>query len=266
VSARVVVLAGGPGSRLLHHRTVVPKALLPVGDRSVLEVMLGQLAAHGFSEITLAVGELVGLIRALLGDGERQGVRLRYVKEHEPHGTAGVLGALDLDEPFLLMNGNVLSTLDYRALWDAHRASGNTVTIATHRREVVADYGVLRLGGDGTDSVVLDYVEKPASTFDVSMGIYAMQPEVRRYIADGEVLGLPELVNRLLADGLRVGAFPHQGLWLDMRRREDFELAQAGIEEIVPLLPRAWHIYAITDSLGSRATVVVPSVAASLDG
>jgi NDP-sugar pyrophosphorylase family protein len=233
------VLAGGPGSRLLPYRTVVPKPLLPVGDRSVLELMLGQLAAHGFSEVTLAVGALADLIRALLGDGARQGVQLRYVKEHEPHGTAGVLGALDLDDAFLLMNGNVLTTLDYRALWDAHQASTNAVTIATHRREVVADFGVLRLGDDGASPSVLGYIEKPASSYDVSMGVYAMQPEVLEYIRPGEVLGLPELINRLLADGLQVGAFPYQGLWLDMRRREDFEIAQSRFDEIAPLFPRA---------------------------
>jgi NDP-mannose synthase len=150
-----------------------------------------------------------------------------------------VLGALDLDEPFLLMNGNVLTTLDYRALWDAHLASSNAMTIATHRREVVADFGVLRLGGDGADPMVLDYVEKPSRTYDVSMGVYAIQPEVREYVAPGEVLGLPDLVNRLLADGLQVGSFAHDGLWLDMRRREDFELAQLGAAEIGPLLPAA---------------------------
>jgi NDP-mannose synthase len=239
MSDRVVVLAGGLGSRLLPYRTVVPKPLLPVGNRSVLEVILGQLAAHDFCDVTLAVGGLAGLIRALLGDGTRDGVRLQYVEEYEPHGTAGVLGALDLDEPFLLMNGNVLTTLDYRALWDAHLASSNAMTIATHRREVVADFGVLRLGGDGADPMVLDYVEKPSRTYDVSMGVYAIQPEVREYVAPGEVLGLPDLVNRLLADGLQVGSFAHDGLWLDMRRREDFELAQLGAGEIEPLLPGA---------------------------
>jgi NDP-sugar pyrophosphorylase family protein len=239
MSDRVVVLAGGLGSRLLPYRTVVPKPLLPVGNRSVLEVILGQLAAHGFCDVTLAVGGLAGLIRALLGDGTRDGVRLQYVEEYEPHGTAGVLGVLDLDEPCLLMNGNVLTTLDYRALWDAHVASTNAMTIATHRREVVADFGVLRLGGDASDPMVLDYVEKPSRTYDVSMGVYAIQPEVRQYVAPGEVLGLPDLVNRLLADGLQVGSFAHDGLWLDMRRREDFELAQLGAAEIGPVVPAA---------------------------
>ena len=262
MSDRVVILAGGLGSRLLPYRTIVPKPLLPVGDRSVLELMLGQLAKHGFNEVTLAVGGLAGLIRALLGDGSRQGVQLRYVEEHEPHGTAGVLGALDLAKPFLLMNGNVLTTLDYRALWDAHRASGNAVTIATHRREVTTDYGVLLLGEDPNAPSVLGYVEKPAATYDVSMGVYAMQPEVRRYIAPNEVLGLPELINRLVADGLPVGAFPYQGLWLDMRRREDFELAQQGIDGIAPLFPRSQAANAIAEDRESPLIVTDPPVIA----
>jgi NDP-mannose synthase len=261
MSDRVVVLAGGLGSRLLPYRTVVPKPLLPVGNRSVLEVILGQLAAHDFCDVTLAVGGLAGLIRALLGDGTRDGVRLQYVEEHEPHGTAGVLGALDLEEPFLLMNGNVLTTLDYRALWNAHHASSNAITVATHRREVVADFGVLRLGGDETAPAVLDYVEKPSRTYDVSMGVYAIQPEVRQYVAPGEVLGLPDLVNRLLADGLQVGSFAHDGLWLDMRRREDFELAQLGVAEIAPMLGRA-----AADDVARARVLQAPSVATTNHG
>ncbi len=263
MSDRVVLLAGGQGSRLHPYRTIVPKPLLPVGDRSVLELTLCQLADHGFTDVTLAVGGLAGLIRALLGDGSGHGVRLRYAQEHEPHGTAGVLKALDIDEPFLLMNGNVVTALDYRALWDAHQASDNAVTIATHRREVVADYGVLRLNTDPNDRSVLGYVEKPASSYDVSMGVYAMQPEVRDYITSDEVLGLPELVNRLLAAGLQVGAFPFEGLWFDMRRREDFELAQTRFDEIAPPSRRGRSLSVINGGLVSPELVALSPVAAS---
>jgi NDP-sugar pyrophosphorylase family protein len=234
---RAIMLSGGQGSRLLPYRTIVPKPLLPVGNRSVLDIVLGQLAEHGFSDVTLAVGDLAALVRAMFGDGTRHGVSLTYAQEHEPLGTAGVLGELRPDEPFLMMNGNVLTTLDYRALFEAHLASGNAVTVATFERQVHADFGVLHLEDDGEGSArVVDYVEKPGTTYTVSMGIYAMQPVVCDYIEPGERLGLPDLILRLVAAGHRIGAHAHRGLWLDMRRREDYERAVTGHEDLVPLI------------------------------
>jgi NDP-sugar pyrophosphorylase family protein len=237
MSNRVVMLAGGQGSRLLPYRTIVPKPLLPVGDRAVLDLVLSQLARHDFTDVTIAVGVLAPLIRAMFGDGGRHGITIRYSQEHEPLGTAGVLRQLDLDEPFLMMNGNVLTTLDFKALFEAHRQSGNAVTVAANFREVRADFGVLDLDvADGTHTTrVASYVEKPATTYSVSMGIYAMEPVVRDFIDEHEQLGLPELISRVIAGGHRVGAFRHDGVWLDMRRREDYERAQERYDELAPL-------------------------------
>ena len=235
--APVVLLVGGRRSRLLPYRTVVPKPLLPIGDRSVLERTLSQLAQHGFVDVTLVVGELGALIRAMLGTGTRHGVRIRYAEDDETAGAAGILATLPFDEPFLLMNGSVLTTLDYQRLWETHAASQNAVTIATQRRAVQSEYSVLHLADDGGEAAIVHYVERPTSAVNVSMGVYALQPEVRSYVDAGETLGMAELVNRLLGHGQRVGAFAHDGLWLDMCRRADYELAQLGLDEISQTAP-----------------------------
>jgi NDP-sugar pyrophosphorylase family protein len=231
----VVILAGGQASRLHSFRTVVPKPLMPVGDRAALDLVLRHVANHGFTDVTLAVGDLAPLIHALFGTGEGLGLSIRYSQEHEALGTAGVLGLLELDEPFVVMNGNILTTLDLGALVAAHAASGDTVTVAAHRRSVIADYGVLELSEDADGTLVTAYREKPATSHAVSMGVYVMEPEARDVIATGERLGLPELIERLVARGDRVGAYRFDGLWLDLRRREDYEAAVARYDEILPL-------------------------------
>ena len=237
MTAPVVILAGGQASRLHSYPTVVPKPLMPVGDRAALELVLRRVAQHGFTDVTLAVGDLAPLIHALFGDGEALGLSIRYCQEHEPLGTAGVLGLLDLTERFVVMNGNILTTLDLDELVEAHARSGNAVTIAAHRRSVVTDYGVLELadGAPGGTSVVTAYREKPATSHAVSMGVYVMEPEARDAISPGERLGLPDLIGRLVAAGHPVGAHEYNGLWLDLRRREDYEAAVARYDEIWPL-------------------------------
>jgi NDP-mannose synthase len=233
----VVILAGGQASRLDSYRTVVPKPLMPVGDRAALDLVLRHVANQGLTDVTLAVGDLSPLIRALFGEGDALGLSIRYSQEHEALGTAGVLGLIDLQQPFVLMNGNILTTLDFADIVATHAASGNEVTVASHRRTVVADYGVLELSDDGNGATptVIAYHEKPAMLHAVSMGVYVMQPEVRDTIAPGERLGIPDLIGRIVAGGGRVGAYEFDGLWLDLRLREDYEAAVARYEEIWPL-------------------------------
>jgi NDP-sugar pyrophosphorylase family protein len=150
VKKRAVILAGGKGSRLGPYTTVLPKPLLPVGDRAILDIVVRQLAAHGFTELTFAVGYLAHLIRAVFNDGASHGVTIDYHEESEPLGTAGALGTIEgIDETFLAMNGDVLTALDYTELFKAHQTAGNLLTIATHRRVVHTDYGVIREDGRG---------------------------------------------------------------------------------------------------------------------
>ena len=225
-ATRVVILAGGRGRRLEPYTSVLPKPLMPIGNRSILELVVDQLAAAGFRTLTFSVGYLSHLIRAVFDNGAGEGVEITYVKEVEPLGTAGPLRLVDgLDETFLVMNGDLLTTLDYRALLDHHVASGNTLTIATHRREVYTDYGVLHLGHEGDPLRISAYEEKPEMSMHVSMGVYVLEPETLVHVPAEGPFDFPDLVQALLAAGLPVGAFVHEGLWLDIGRHEDYEKA-----------------------------------------
>ncbi len=223
---RVVVLAGGRGRRLAPYTSILPKPLMPIGNRSILEILVSQLADAGFRHLTFSVGHLSHLIRAVFENGPGARVDIDWVLESEPLGTAAPLRLVDgLDASFLVMNGDLLTTLDYAALLEEHRLSNNVLTIATHRRRVQVDYGVLHLEhGDDGDRVV-EYEEKPEKTWHVSMGIYVLEPSVLSEIPAEGPFDLPDLVKALLARGLPIGAFVHEGLWLDIGRHEDYENA-----------------------------------------
>jgi NDP-mannose synthase len=235
MTRRAIVLAGGRGSRLAPYTTVLPKPLMPVGSRPILEILLRQLGAAGLDDVTLAVGHLAHLVRAVVGDGSDQGVTVRYHDEEHALGTAGPLASIpDLDETFLMTNGDVLTTLDFRALVSAHEEAGNALTIATHRRSVRADYGVLYTDGAvGPTHRVLDYEEKPELHYTVSMGVYVVEPAAVALLAPGQYCDLPDLVLALLADGAAVGSYPYDGYWLDIGREDDFRRAQADASELL---------------------------------
>ena len=222
-----VILAGGRGTRLAPYTTVLPKPLMPIGDEPILEVVMRQLSAFGFSNVTLAVGHLAHLIEAVMGDGSRCGVSLRYHREDRPLGTVGPLAELEHPcETFLMMNGDVLTTLDYADLLRAHEESGNALTVATHVRTVKSDYGVLELDGSkGSTRRVTGFREKPEIDHNVSMGVYIVDRRACDYVPSGERFDLPQLVWRLLEAGEGVGSYPFDGFWLDIGRHEDYALA-----------------------------------------
>jgi NDP-sugar pyrophosphorylase family protein len=229
-----VILAGGRGTRLAPYTTVIPKPLLPIGDEPILDVVLRQLAWHGFTDITLAVGYLAHLIEAVFRDGSHLGVSLRYHHETHPLGTVGPLtGIDDLADTFLMMNGDVLTTLDYGDLFDAHTSSGNALTVATHVRTVTSDYGVLELdGASGATRRVVGFREKPAIDHSVSMGVYVVDRRVCQYIPFDEPFDLPDLVGVLLEAGEQVGSYAYDGFWLDIGRHDDYEKAIAEYEPL----------------------------------
>lgn len=240
MSKRAVILAGGKGSRLGPYTTVLPKPLLPVGDRAILSVVVHQLRELGFMDLTLAVGYLAHLVRAVMGDGSDLGVNITYADEREPLGTVGPLARIEnLDDSFLVMNGDILTSLDYADLIDLHRASGNVLTIASHRRTVRSDYGVLHLDGEaGKTRLVTGFEEKPETHHVVSMGVYAMEPRALSYIDRDAHLDLPDLVLRLVDAGEPVGSYLFDGYWLDIGRHEDYERAIAEFGEVKPMLMR----------------------------
>lgn len=223
-SVPAVILAGGRGRRLEPFTSVLPKPLMPVGDRAILEIIVDRLVECGIHDITLCVGYLAHLIEALL-NGRPRGARVTYVHEPTPLGTAGPLRLVDgLDRTFLLMNGDLLTDLRFDELVALHRRTANVVTIATHERTNVVDYGVLHTE-PGESPRLVAYDEKPNSSLTVSMGIYVIEPEALDVIPGDGYFDFPQLVDRLLADGRQVGTYPFDGYWLDIGRRDDYERA-----------------------------------------
>lgn len=229
-----MILAGGKGSRLGPYTTVLPKPLLPVGDQAILDVVVHQLERLGFTDLTLAVGYLAHLVRAVMGDGSRWGVNITYVEETEPLGTIGPLATIEgLDEPFIAMNGDVLTSLDFAELLDLHRASDNILTIASHQRTIRTDYGVLSVNGENSPTQeVAGFEEKPEIHYIVSMGVYAIDPRALRYVEPGAYLDLPDLVLRLLEADEKIGSYLFDGYWLDIGRHDDYERAIAEFDEL----------------------------------
>ena len=220
---QAVILAGGKGRRLRPYTTVLPKPLMPLGDMPIIEVVLRQLAASGFDQVTVAVGYLAELMMAYCGDGSKFGLKLSYSREEEPLGTAGPLALIDgLDDTFLVMNGDVLTSLDLRGLVERHRGSGAAATIATHQRQQQINYGIIE---NDEESRVTAYIEKPTYRYQVSMGIYVLEPAVLGFIPRGQYLDLPDLVRQLMAAGRPVLAHPFDGYWLDIGRHDDYEQA-----------------------------------------
>lgn len=207
------------------YTTVLPKPLMPVGDMPILEVVVRQLRAAGINRVTMSVGHLAHLLRAFFNDGNRFGVPIDYAVEEQPLGTVGPLALIgDLNETFLLMNGDVLTDLDYPKLITAHRARHAVATIATYVRNVKIDFGVLRTDADGR---LTEYTEKPTLEYRVSMGIYVLEPAVLKYVTKGVRLDFPDLVKTLIANNENVVSYPFTGYWLDMGRPDDYERAVA---------------------------------------
>lgn len=222
-----VILAGGRGVRLRPYTTAFPKPLVPIGDEmAILEIVMRQLSSFGFSEVTIAIGHLGQLIRAYCGDGSQWGLAITYWSEDEPLGTMGPIVA-NLDscpEHFLVMNGDVLTDLDYGSLLTGHVDSGAPITVATYDRTVKIDFGVLEIGGEHNDRIVA-FTEKPTEHFSVSMGIYGLsRSTLERYTA-GRALGFDDLVLDLLEANTLPRIDRFDGYWLDIGRPDDYDQA-----------------------------------------
>lgn len=254
MSERAVILAGGKGSRLRPYTTVIPKPLLPIGDRAILDLVVDQLSACGFSRITLAVGHLSHLVRAVMGDGSDRGVTIEYHEEEAPLGTVGPLGSInDLDDAFLAMNGDVLTSLDFGRLMEIHRESGNLLTIASHRRVVRTEYGVIHLDGEnGATHAITGFEEKPEIPYVVSMGVYALDPRALEYVEVGARMDIPDLVHALLAAGEQIGSYMFDGYWLDIGRHEDYEKAIVEFEALRKELDPSFQQQSASDIAATR--------------
>jgi NDP-mannose synthase len=230
---KAVILAGGKGTRLAPYTTILPKPLMPIGDMPILEILLRQLKRVGIDEVIITVGYLAELIRTFFQDGTRLGLHIRYSFEDHPLGTAGPLSLVNgLDDTFLVMNGDVLTTLDFCVLIDYHRSHNAIATIAAHDRKTRIDFGVIQTN---QDYEVVGYIEKPTYDFYVSMGIYVFEPRVLTFIPHYDYLDFPDLVLKLIGAGERVMSYPYQGYWMDLGRISDYELAVSEFDQLRPM-------------------------------
>ncbi|WP_018353061.1 sugar phosphate nucleotidyltransferase [Longispora albida] len=235
----VVILAGGRGVRLRPYTTALPKPLVPIGDEyAILDIILRQLRSYGFQSVTLAIGHLGSLIRAFAGDGDRWDLKIDYAEEDRPLSTIGpMFGILDqLPEHFLVMNGDVLTDLDYGALLRGHIAGETPLTVATYRRQVKIDFGIL----ESEAGVITSFTEKPTLHYSVSMGIYGMSRKTLAPYPKGLAFGFDDLVLDLLDRGEPPATHFFDGYWLDIGRPDDYDEANRSFEYLRPvLLPSA---------------------------
>lgn len=227
---QAVLMAGGKGTRLNAITRVLPKPLVPIGDISILELVLRQLSHYGFDDIVICVGYQAQLIMALVGDGERFGLKVRYHIEDQPLGTVGALPSVDgLDDSFLVMNGDICTNLDFRDFFETHVDAGRAASIASYHRREKIELGVLELDADHT--AITGFTEKPTYGFWVSMGVNAFRRDIVDLIPRNEYFGFDSLVQKMLADDVDVAAYPFEGLWLDIGRPDDYLLMQEQFAE-----------------------------------
>lgn len=226
---RAVLLAGGRGQRLRPYTTVIPKPLVPVGDRPIMEHIVRRLHSCGVRHIDVCLGHLGELIQTYFAQAANlpDTLRLAWHWEDEPLGTAGALKVVpDLDETFIAMNGDILTTLDYRELVHFHREQKAVLTVAMHSRRIEIDLGVI----ESRDGYITGYREKPRLDYDVSMGIYVYEPRALARVPD-RPFQFPELVLALISAGEHVAAYRSEAEWYDVGTFEELERATREFSE-----------------------------------
>ena len=223
-----VIQAGGRGTRLAPYSTVLPKALMPVGDSCVIDNLISQFARVGVKNVSITVSSFGPLIRSYCGDGERWGLDIEYISEEEPLGTIGPLNALRhaVDGPFFVTNSDVFTDVSLSSVLAAHHEQESPLTVVVTRQSVNIAYGVLEHRG----GIVTDFREKPTQQFSVSTGVYLMEPSVFDYIPATGPFGFDELMRTMLALDVPVHVYEHEGAWIDIGRVEDLRRAQEHAE------------------------------------
>lgn len=226
---QAIILAGGKGRRLLPYTTVLPKPLMPIGDYPILEVILRQLVKSGFDDIIISTGHLGELIQAYLKGRNDLDLPIRFSQESEPLGTIGPLHLIDdLEETFLVMNGDILTDIDYQSVIRYHKERHACATVATYQRDAKIDFGVLERN---SDNKIICFHEKPIYHFDVSMGIYIFDKTVLSYVPEKKPFGFDELMYALVDRSEAVYSYPYDGYWLDIGRPDDYETAIVEFEK-----------------------------------
>jgi NDP-sugar pyrophosphorylase family protein len=230
MNKRAVILAGGKGTRLRPYTVVLPKPLMPIGEYPILELVIRQLVIHGFNHITIAVNHQAEIIKAYFGDGYKWKVKIDYSLEDRPLGTMAPLKLIkDLPSDFLVMNGDILTDIDYSSFYSKHVANKHIFSISSHRRESKIDYGVLETNDNG---MLTGFIEKPTKSFEVSMGIYMVNKQALSFIPENQPFGFDNLMLKLLENGKNVMVNSFLGYWLDIGRPDDYMQA---IEEFAEM-------------------------------
>jgi NDP-mannose synthase len=230
MSKHAVVLAGGQGTRLRPYTLVLPKPLMPIGEFPILEVIIRQLAYYGFTTITLAVNHQASIIKAFFGDGASWGVKIDYALEDMPLGTMGPLKRMkNLPENFLVMNGDILTDLDFCKFYENHEKKSNIFTISSYQREHIVDYGVLEPDEHG---FLRAFNEKPKLKYEVSMGVYMLNRSVIEMIPVNKAYGFDNLMLDLIAAGTPAAVKSFHGYWLDIGRPDDYIKAIEEFEKL----------------------------------
>jgi len=231
---QAVILAGGKGTRLEPYTTEIPKPLVPLGGKPIIETLLTRLKSHGVIDVTICVNHLAHLIAAVLDDGKRLGLDIRYSLEDKPLSTVAPLKLVDnLKDNFIVANGDILTDLDFSRLYQNHLESGCKLSVATHRRLNKIDYGVIGVGDDGR---VNSFKEKPVYDFTVSMGIYVFSRSVLDVVPEKEPFGFDHLMLKLLELKEPINTYPFEGYWMDIGRPDDYEQVKEDIKRNESLL------------------------------
>ena len=230
MSKRAIILAGGMGTRLKPYTIAFPKPLLPIGDTPILNIIIKQLVSQNFEHITIAVNHQADIIKAFFNNGEKWGVKIDYSLERKPLGTMGPLKILkNLPENFLVMNGDILTDLNFGNFYDEHIKMKNEFTISSFKRKQKVDFGVL-----DTDSNqnLLSFKEKPINTFEVSMGIYMINKKIIKFIDQNVEFGFDNLMYKLLSKNKKVKVSAFSGYWLDIGRPDDYKKANEDFKNL----------------------------------
>lgn len=221
---KAVIQCGGQGTRLRPYTMVLPKPLMPVRSEPVLQLLIKWLRRNDIEEVFITTGYLGHLIKSVCGDGRQWGMDIRYTDEDEPLGTIGPLGMLreDLVDTFLVINGDVLTDLNISAFTDYHRRRKSMVSVGTSHRRTRMEFGVI----EAENGRITSFKEKPVLSNLVSMGVYCMEPGVFRHIPCGVPFGFDDLILCLLNRKIPVASYIHEGMWLDIGRLDDFQMAQ----------------------------------------
>ena len=230
---KAVILAGGKGTRLKPYTTVIPKPLVPVGEKAILEILINQLKSHGVDEIYICLNHFAEIIMAFFGDGSRFGLKINYSLENEPLGTVAPIKLINtLPDHFLVMNGDLLTDLNFRELYEYHLQGNSLLTVSTYTRTTKIDFGVIDF--DISTLIATGFREKPEYTFEVSMGVYVMNRKVLDIVPPAIQFGFDNLMLTMLEKEQPVRIFPYKGYWLDIGRPEDYEKANEDYYRLNP--------------------------------